>query len=230
MDVEIKVGAVIVAAGSGLRFGERKQFKNLKDKPLYQYSLEQYLENDLVSEISLVVPSDIVEKVLLHISSLNKNIRVVAGGELRQDSVLNGVNALGEECELVSVHDAARPFLSNKIINDTIETCAKFDGAVAAIPASDTIKEVVIGSHCIKRTIPRDTVWLAQTPQVFRRDKLLQALAYAKTNGIVVTDESTLLESLDFSVAVVESDISNFKITTPSDWINAETVIDNRND
>ena len=229
MVADYKIGAVIVAAGSGLRFGERKQFKELKNKPLYQYSLEQFLNTDIVSEIALVVPEDLTKNISQIVSNINKTVKVVAGGELRQDSVLNGVNALNEECELISVHDAARPFVTSQTIINTIEACAEFDGAIAAIPASDTIKEVDTNNK-IKKTIPRETVWLAQTPQVFHRGKLLQALAYAKTNNIAVTDEATLLESLDFSVTVVEGDVNNFKITTPSDWSVAELIIGSRND
>lgn len=231
MPSDNKIGAVIVAAGSGLRFGERKQFKKLNKKPLYQYSLEQFLLADNISEISLVVPSDLVEKISKDVLNLGqKKIKVIAGGELRQDSVLNGVNALDENCELVSIHDAARPFVTIQIINRTINACADLDGIVAAIPANDTVKEVAKNTNRIKRTISREAVWLAQTPQVFNRSKLLQALAYAKTNSVVVTDEATLLETLDFSVAVVEGDVNNFKITTPSDWSTAEYLVRSRND
>ena len=221
MSFENKIGAVIVAAGSGLRFGERKQFKELNKKPLFQYSLEQFLQAEQISEISLVVPEDLIVEISNKVSKTNTKIKAVAGGELRQDSVLNGVNAISEECELIIVHDAARPFVTKTIINNTIEACAEIDGVVAAVPASDTIK-VVDTNNRIKRTIPRESVWLAQTPQVFHRSKLLQALAYATTNQVIVTDEASLLESLDFSVAVVKGDVNNFKITTPSDWATAE--------
>jgi len=229
MPSENKIGAVIVAAGSGLRFGERKQFKALNKKPLYQYSLEQFLQVEKISEISLVVPENLVDEISTEVSKASKNINVVAGGELRQDSVLSGVNALSEKCEVVSVHDAARPFVTKNIINRTIDACSEYDGTVAAVPASDTVKEVDTINR-IKKTIPRESVWLAQTPQVFHRSKLLQALAYAKTNQVIVTDEASLLESLDFSVAVVEGDVNNFKITTPSDWATAEYLARSKND
>lgn len=229
MVADYKIGAVIVAAGSGLRFGERKQFKKLNNKPLYQYSLERFLKTAIVSEIALVVPEDLVEEIRQEAKNINSDIRVVAGGELRQDSVLSGVNALSEDCELISVHDAARPFVTEQTIRNTTEGCVDFDGAIAAVPASDTVKEVDTNNK-VKKTIPRESVWLAQTPQVFHRSKLLQALAYAKTNNIAVTDEATLLESLDFSVTVVEGDVNNFKITTPSDWTNAEYLLGGKND
>lgn len=229
MEKEYKVGVVIVAAGSGLRFGERKQFKKLKSKPLYLYSLEKFAATDLVSEIALVVPTDLKSAVAVDVQKISKNIKVVKGGKLRQDSVLSGVNALSSDCALVCVHDAARPFITDHIISKAIESCKEFDGCVVAIPSSDTVKEVHKNSNRIKRTIPRDTVWLAQTPQVFHREKLLPALAYANTDGITVTDEAMLLESLDSSIAVVEGNTNNFKITTKEDWELAELILEKSN-
>lgn len=230
MGKKYKIGAVIVAAGSGLRFGERKQFKLLKEKPLYLYSLEKFVENALVSEIALVVPTDLKSAIAVDVKKISKDIKVVKGGKLRQDSVLNGVNALGDDCDLICVHDAARPFITDKIILKAIKLCKEYDGSVVAVPSSDTVKEVHKNSNRIKRTIQREMVWLAQTPQVFHREKLLPALAYANTNGITVTDEAMLLESLDFSVAVVEGSTNNFKITTKEDWELAELILERMND
>ena len=230
MNDKYKIGAVIVAAGSGLRFGGRKQFKSLKQKPLYLYSLETFASHPLIAEIALVVPSDLKDEISKQSKELSKNIKVVEGGELRQDSVLAGVNALNKECDIICIHDAARPFVTKAIIDNAFSECEKYEGIVVAIPASDTVKEVSKNSNRVKRTIPRETVWLAQTPQAFRREKLLQALDYAKTKQLVVTDEATLLESLGSSVAVVEGDVNNFKITTKTDWLNAELIMRSIND
>jgi len=229
MDEEYKIGVVIVAAGSGLRFGERKQFKKLNNKPLYIYSLEKFIKCDLIDEIALVVPEDLTNIISDEISSVKSIIKVVSGGKLRQDSTLNGVNALDQNCDIICIHDAARPFINISTINNVIEISKKYDGAIAATPSNDTVKEVAKNSDRIKRTIPRDTIWLAQTPQVFHRDKLLQALAFANTNNITVTDESSLLESLDFSVAVVAGSCNNFKITTQDDWRLAEFLLEGKN-
>jgi 2-C-methyl-D-erythritol 4-phosphate cytidylyltransferase len=230
MDKEYKIGTVIVAAGSGSRFGERKQFKKLKGKPLYLYSLEKFTECDSVDDIALVVPHDLVEDITNDLLKLNKKINVVAGGELRQDSVLEGVKILDDECEIICIHDAARPFITIPTIENAIETAVENDGAVVSIPSHDTVKEIVKNTNRIKRTIPRETVWMAQTPQVFHRDKLLQALAYANTNGISVTDESTLLESLDFAISVVQGSPRNFKVTTQEDWQFAKIILEEQND
>jgi len=230
MEKEYKIGAVIVAAGSGLRFGERKQFKKLKNKPLYLYSLEKFVDSVSINEIALVVPQDLTDAVAEEVSSFKKPINVVAGGELRQDSVMEGVRALTHECDTVCIHDAARPFITKPIIKNAVETAIENDGAVVSIPSNDTVKEIVKNTNRIKRTIPREIVWLAQTPQVFHRDKLLQALADANTNNITVTDESTLMESLDFSISVVQGSPRNFKVTTQEDWKFAELILEENND
>ncbi len=227
---EYQIGAVIVAAGSGLRFGERKQFKKLGTKPLYLYSLQRFIDCDLIDEIVLVVPNDLLKTIFNEVAKLNPRIKVVAGGKLRQDSVLAGVSTLSNQCEIVCVHDAARPFVSTSLIRNTIKACENNDGAVAAIPSHDTVKEVNINNNRIKRTIPRKMIWLAQTPQVFHRSRLVKALSYAKENKIKGTDESTLLESLNYSIVVVEGDTENFKITTQNDWKLAELVLEGYND
>ncbi len=227
-----KIGAVIVAAGSGLRFGEKKQFKKLDSKPLYLYSLQRFIECNLIDEIALVVPNDLKKTITLELRKLKQipEIKIVAGGILRQDSVLAGIEGLSANCEIICVHDAARPFVSVDLINRTINTCEHNDGAIAAIPTHDTVKEVNRRSNLIKRTIPREIIWLAQTPQAFQRKQLLDALLYASENKIQVTDESTLLESLDYSIVVVEGDSGNFKITTQDDWKLAELILERYND
>lgn len=232
MHKEYKIGAVIVAAGSGLRFGERKQFKKLGTKPLYLYSLQRFIDCDLIDEIVLVVPKDLLKTITFGVRKLNQTpeIKIVVGGKLRQDSVLAGVSTLSNQCEIVCVHDAARPFVSADLIQKTINACENNDGAVAAIPSHDTVKEVTSNDNRIKRTIPREKIWLAQTPQAFHRSQLVKALSCAKENKIKVTDEATLLESLDYSIVVVEGDTENFKITTQNDWKLAELVLERYND
>jgi 2-C-methyl-D-erythritol 4-phosphate cytidylyltransferase len=131
---------------------------------------------------------------------------------------------------MVCIHDAARPFVSVQLIEKAIRECKKYDGVVVALPSNDTVKEIIGKNNQIKRTIPRDTIWLAQTPQVFNRRKLIDALSYAKDNGITVTDESTLLETLKHEIVVVEGNTNNFKITTREDWNFAELILEKAND
>jgi len=230
MNKERRVGAVIVAAGSGLRFGERKQFKKLGNKPLYLYSLETMLKCESINEIVLVVPKDLKNSISKEVDQIDEQICIVEGGNLRQDSVLYGINSLISNCDMVCIHDAARPFVSVQLIEKAIRECKKYDGVVVALPSNDTVKEIIGKNNQIKRTIPRDTIWLAQTPQVFNRRKLIDALSYAKDNGITVTDESTLLETLKHEIVVVEGNTNNFKITTREDWKFAELILEKTND
>ncbi|MEE8340590.1 MAG: 2-C-methyl-D-erythritol 4-phosphate cytidylyltransferase [Candidatus Neomarinimicrobiota bacterium] len=232
MNKEYKTGAVIVAAGSGLRFGEKKQFKKLGSKPLYLYSLQRFIDSDLIDEIVLVVPKDLIKTITLELGKFNQTpkIRIVSGGRLRQDSVLTGIRELSDNCKTVCIHDAARPFVSVDLINKTINTCMQNDGAVAAMPSNDTVKEVNIGIGQIKRTLPRENIWLAQTPQAFHRKQLLKALLHAGENKIQVTDESTLMEAPGRSIVVVKGDSENIKITTQDDWKLAELILEQNND
>ena len=230
MDNAFRIGAIIVAAGSGLRFGELKQFKKLGIKPLYLYSLQSFINCNLIDQIVLVVPKDLLNTISNEASKLNPRINVVAGGKLRQDSVLAGVNGLSVNCDIVCVHDAARPFVSINLINKTINACKENDGAIAALPSHDTVKDINVNDNRIKRTIPREKIWLAQTPQAFHRSQLKKALLYAKDNEIQVTDEATLLESLNYSIVVIKGSNDNFKITTPHDWKLAELLLETNND
>jgi len=230
MNKEYKVGAIIVAAGSGLRFGERKQFKKLGTKPLYLYSLQKFIDCNLIDEIVLVVPKDLQNTISNEISKLGTQIYIVEGGKLRQDSVLAGIEGLPDGCDIICVHDAARPFISVDLIQKTIKACENNDGAVAAIQSNDTVKEIDIDNNRIKSTIPRETIWLSQTPQTFHRNNLKKALLYARDNEIQVTDEATLLESLEYSIVVVEGKGDNFKITTQNDWKFAELLLERNYD
>ena len=142
-----------------------------------------------------------------------KNIRVVSGGERRQDSVSNGVKVLSNQCKLVCVHDVVRPFVTKEMINETIKRCGKYDGAIIATQAQDTIKRVQ--NHRIKETINRSEIWQAQTPQSFQREKLIEALESADRDGVTGSDEAFLLERIGYYVSVVEGNSANIKITTP---------------
>ncbi len=152
-----------------------------------------------------------------------KKILVISGGFRRQDSVKNGVLSSSKKSELVCIHDGARPFVSEKLIYQSINACLNNDGAIAANPNFDTLKTCVSGY--VKKTIDRDNVWMAQTPQVFWKTKLLQAIKFSEKNNVKMTDESSMMESLGFKVSVVQGDYNNFKITSHEDWERAENAI-----
>ncbi len=220
----MKVSAIIPAAGSGERFGEEKQFKLLSGRPLFFHTLKLFLQSDYIDEIIVAVPSANVDSTHRDVLSMSagKPVKVVAGGTRRQDSVKNGIGVSDSDSTLVCIHDAARPFVTEDLIQRSISACEFADGAVVGIPSKDTVKFSENG--LVKETLDREKIWLAQTPQCFHKNKLLQALYYAETENLTGTDESALMEAMGFSIKLVEGDSNNFKITTKDDWIRAEIV------
>ena len=220
----MKVSAIIPAAGSGERFGEEKQFKLLSGRPLFFHTLKLFLQSDYIDEIIVAVPSANVDSTHRDVMSMSagKPVKVVAGGTRRQDSVKNGIDVSDSDSTLVCIHDAARPFVTEDLIQRSISACEFADGAVVGIPSKDTVKFSENG--LVKETLDREKIWLAQTPQCFHKNKLLQALYYAETENLTGTDESALMEAMGFSIKLVEGDSNNFKITTKDDWIRAEIV------
>ena len=220
----MKVSAIIPAAGSGERFGEEKQFKLLSGRPLFFHTLKLFLQSDYIDEIIVAVPNANVDSTHRDVLSMSagKPVKVVAGGTRRQDSVKNGIDVSDLDSTLVCIHDAARPFVTEDLIQRSISACEFADGAVVGIPSKDTVKFSENG--LVKETLDREKIWLAQTPQCFHKNKLLQALYYAETENLTGTDESALMEAMGFSIKLVEGNSNNFKITTKDDWIRAEIV------
>ena len=221
-----KVSAIILAAGSGNRFGEKKQFKKLNEKPIWVYSLNIFSRSECVDELILVIPNDSLEtlKKSQFFKSLNKenNIKLVSGGESRKDSVVNGLKAVNKANNIVCIHDAARPFIKTSYIEDSIDACSEFDGAIIAIPVVDTVKKA--DNKQIKNTIDRKSLWMAQTPQTFQKEKLLYAIK--NFSHLNITDESMLMEEANFKIKLIEGDQSNFKITNEMDWELAKVIVE----
>ncbi|MQY63894.1 MAG: NTP transferase domain-containing protein, partial [Calditrichaeota bacterium] len=193
--------AIIPAAGASTRFtGEtRKQFRLLAGKPLLVHTLERVWLAEVVSLVVVAVPEGdlaAIRKLLQPLAPTGVELHLVAGGATRQASVAAGLEALPQDIEVVTVHDAVRPLFEPRWIRDTVALCRDFDGAIVAVPASDTLKEVeavpTTSGGCsgtISRTMPRTSVWRAQTPQTFRADILRQALRHAEEHGLAGTDE-----------------------------------------
>ena len=221
-----KVSAIILAAGSGNRFGEKKQFKKLNEKPIWVYSLNIFSRSECVDELILVIPNDSLEtlKKSQFFKSLNKenNIKLVSGGESRKDSVVNGLKAVNKANNIVCIHDAARPFIKTSYIKDSIDACSEFDGAIIAIPVVDTVKKA--DNKQIKNTIDRKSLWMAQTPQTFQKEKLLYAIK--NFSHLNITDESMLMEEANFKIKLIEGDQFNFKITNEMDWELAKVIVE----
>jgi len=212
---------IIVAAGSGSRFGGAKQFAELRGMPLYQHSLKVFSEHPKIGRIVLVISPDDVTRIEQEVWSVFEGgkITIALGGAVRQDSVANGMQKLEElgGSEIVLVHDAARPFLLPEVVTNVIEGIFQHGAALAAIPVVDTLKQSIDGFSAT--TISRDNLWRAQTPQGARFELVRKALRSAYENNYSGTDESELLERIGVKPLLVKGDERNVKITYEKDLI-----------
>lgn len=208
------VSAIIVAGGRGARVGggRPKQLLDIGGRSMLQWSVSAFDAHPAVSEIVVVMPRDLTESVGF---DQQKPGEIVFGGERRQDSVAAGFAASDDAADIVLVHDAARPFVSGELITRVIDAAAAHGAALPARQAHDTVKRAPAAGAAVVETIPRDTIWLAQTPQGFRRGVLADAIA--KAGGAEATDEAMLAERAGYPVHIVEGDEQNVKITTKED-------------
>jgi 2-C-methyl-D-erythritol 4-phosphate cytidylyltransferase len=218
-----RTSAIIVAAGAGKRFGERKQFAYLKAKPVLEWTLERFEAHPEVDALVLVLPD---EQDLKHYRlRYTKIVDIVRGGEKRQDSVWQGFRLLSAAApEVVLVHDGARPLVSADLISRVVAAARAGGAAVPVLAIEDTIKEVRDGR--IAGTVDKTFLARAQTPQGFRYEILKKALEAARHERFYGTDEAALAERAGIPVAAVAGDPRNIKITTPVDIPIAEALLD----
>jgi len=227
-----RFAVILPAAGQSTRFssGRRKKpFVDLKGRPIWVRTAEHFvMRDDVVQTLIVVGPDDLdwfKEKFRPNLAFME--IEIVAGGEERADSVENALARVHADVDFVAVHDAARPLLTAKWINEVFKAAEKSDAAIPAIPVTSTLKRVeslAKKGQQIVETVSRDGLWLAQTPQVFRRDLLLEA--YAQRNDGAATDEASLVEQTGHPVTVVPGSPMNLKITLPEDLKMAEALLD----
>ena len=223
-------GVIIVAAGTGSRMnaGINKQFIKLNEKEILVHTIENFYNKENIGEIIIVSKENEIEYVRENI--LNKynfkNIKLIIGGKERQDSVYNGLKALDKNCEIVLVHDGARPFISEEIIDKSIEEAKVNSAIVVGVPVKDTIK-VIDNNNQVVNTPKRDQLWSVQTPQVFKYKLLKEAYEKAYNDGYYGTDDSMLVERLGCSVKMIEGSYNNIKITTIEDLGVGEQILNN---
>jgi 2-C-methyl-D-erythritol 4-phosphate cytidylyltransferase len=220
--------AIVVAAGSGRRFGGTtpKQFLDLGGKPLIVQTLERFQACPDIDQIILVLPEKDLSAFIEKYGEfkISKIAGFAVGGETRAESVWNGFRAISDAAEVVAVHDGARPLVTPEEISACLKKAGETGAAILAAPVTDTIKEIRDGQ--IVRTIDRSNLRRALTPQCFRYDILRRAFANADF-GAAATDESFLVEKLGIEVAVVEGSATNIKVTTPEDLNLAESLLKN---
>jgi len=228
--MHMKVAVILPAAGLGTRMGKgsaektgtsRKQFMLLEGSPILIHTVRKFAASERVAEIVVAVRPENLEWVgaMLAREFPGRSVRVVEGGNSRQQSVENALATLGPETPLVAVHDAVRPFIDPETIRKVFDEAAETGAAIVGVPVLDTVKQVsrATGRVCIRATLPREKLVMAQTPQVFRYDLLARAFELARQDGFLGTDEASMVERLDVEVSVVLGSDRNIKITKPGD-------------
>ncbi len=223
------VNAIIVAAGKGERMGSAlpKPFLPLCGVPLLIHTLRSLDQSLSLKTIVLVIAPEreqLCRTMLNRHEPLRCPVRLVHGGAERQDSVRCGLAALDPECDIVAIHDAARPFITAPIVEESIRVAAQAGAALVAVPVSDTLKRAD-AAQTVVETVSRQGLWLAQTPQTFRVDSIRAAHQRAQDEGITVTDDAALIEKMGGTVQIVPGDRRNFKLTSPEDLRMAEALL-----
>lgn len=224
----MKAQLLIPAAGMGLRLGGEtpKALVDLEGKPLLVRTLDRFASLDLVDDAVVVVPpgQKDVFRAVLEEAFPGSTMALVHGGEERQHSVENGLDALAPDTEIVVIHDAARPFVPAQAVRASLEAAAADGAATVAIPCVDTILEAD-GDQYLEETPDRTVLWACQTPQTFRVDVIRKAHAEAREKGLAATDDATVVRLCGGRPKLVMGSPLNFKVTTPEDFALAQAVI-----
>ena len=218
----MSVSVIIAAGGQGTRLGAGvpKQWLAVGGRTLLERSVAAFDAHPRVTEIVIVVPPGATDAPLPATATPS---RIVTGGARRQDSVAEGFAAVSADASVILVHDAARPFVSADVIDRAIDGAIAAGAVVPAVPVHDTVKQVVPGDTRVVATLPRETLFLAQTPQAFRRDVLAAAIEAGRA-GASGTDEAMLAEQAGHEVRLVAGDEANVKITTAADLERARAI------
>ena len=217
--------AIIVAAGQGSRMGGTlsKQYLPLDGTPILRRTIDVFIDSELFNEIIVVVAADDIDYCRQHVLE-GLPLRLVAGGRERQESVCNGLEALGgRDDDAVLIHDGVRPFVSVEALAGCLETVHRHGAGILAVPVRDTLKGAD-EDGCIAKTVRRAGIWQAQTPQGFRLGLIREAHRRARDENFCGTDDAQLVERLGQRVMIVAGQRINIKITTPEDLILAEAI------
>lgn len=221
-------GVIIVAAGTGSRMkkGINKQFIKLNSKEIIAYTIDKFYNNENIDDIVVVIKKDEEDYFIENIINKYKfeNIKIAYGGAERQDSVYNGIKKLEKNCDIVLVHDGARPFITDNIIKKSIAQAKEHNAVVVGVKVKDTIK-VVSEDGNIVDTPNRSYLWSVQTPQVFKYEIITKAYQDAYNDNYYGTDDAMLVERIGYNVKMVEGSYDNIKITTQEDLNFGEQIL-----
>lgn len=220
-DNNMRTIAIILAGGAGKRMGTatNKQFLLIENKPIIVHTLQIFEDCRAVDGIYLVVNQKdlpLIQEEILETYKFNKIMKLVIGGKLRQDSVRNGLEAIEHPCDVVVIHDGARPFVSPAFIEKGIFLMEMYDAVIPALPMKDTVK-VISKEGFVVKTLERDSLWHVQTPQTFKYQLIVKAYREGMAKKHYGYDDATFIEHMGKKVKVIEGSPYNMKITTPED-------------
>jgi 2-C-methyl-D-erythritol 4-phosphate cytidylyltransferase len=221
--------AIIPAGGTGRRMGGEisKQYLLLAGIPILAHTLGVFQSSPLIDEVILAVPGgDIAEvrRTVVEPYGFSRVRLVIAGGRERQDSVKNALAHVKDEHGVVVIHDGVRPFVTGDLIKRAVAAAEMFGAVTTGLPVRDTVKEVDQEGQVVK-TVPREGLWLTQTPQAFRIEVILAAYERALADGFYGTDDASLVERTGIPVRMIPGDRENIKVTTPEDLLHGEKII-----
>jgi len=210
-----------------MRSGTDKLFMKLRGRWLLSYVLEVMQASSLISEVIIAARQPNIIRITEYAkrSAFTKVRAVVRGGPTRSESVFNALCEAGPDSDYILIHDVARPLVESTLIRDTINAAKRYGASISAVPVKPTIKEAGPKKLFVKKTLDRNLLWAAQTPQVFKRQLLVDGYRKMGPRARLATDEASLIEGLGRQVKIVEGDDSNIKITTPEDLCAAESII-----
>ena len=218
---------IIVAAGSGKRMQRNinKQFIKLNEKEIISHTIDAFYKNKNIDEIIVCIKLEEEEFFKKHILEKNdfKNIKIAYGGKERQDSIYNGLKCVDKNCKIVLIHDGARPFVDNRIIEECISVAKEKKAVVVGVPVKDTIKIVLDGK--ITDTPNRANLWSAKTPQTLDYSLIKKAYDEAYKSNYYGTDDSMLVENIGQEVTMIMGSYENIKITSPEDLNMGEQIL-----
>ncbi|MFW6029132.1 MAG: 2-C-methyl-D-erythritol 4-phosphate cytidylyltransferase [Halanaerobiales bacterium] len=226
----MKIGVIVPAAGQGKRMKKdiNKQYLQLGDRPLLAHTLDIFSKNTNIEQIIAVVSEDEInycQKNIINNYDFTE-VKLVAGGETRQQSVYAGLMAFSPAINYVIIHDGARPLLSQNLLNKVIDKLKEYNAITTGVPVKDTIK-TVDNNYFIKNTLKRDKLRAIQTPQAFSYELICKA--HESYNGnLDATDDASLVEALGHKVKLIKGEYSNLKVTTPIDLVYAESILERK--
>lgn len=226
------ISAVVVAGGKSRRMGMNvnKQYIRLREEEILAITLKVFNRSEMIDEIIIAAGEDEIEYCRENIVNkycLTKVDKIVAGGDLRQDSVYNGLKSCSAKSEIVLIHDGARPFLTEQMIRESVACAREFGACTVAVPVKDTVK-VVDKENYVTSTLNREELYLIQTPQTFKYEMILKAHEICREKGITVTDDTMMIEALGGKVKIVPGNYFNIKLTTPEDLVMGRAIIDHK--